>query len=336
VDFGESFDAYYFGKSPFDDPQLYIRKSPFFKMDKVQAPVLIFHGSADRNVPPAQSWSFFRALQYFGKTVKYVVFPGEPHGPRKLTHQMRKVEDELAWFDTYFFKTAKTENEALKEGSPLEAAIKTKNVARTGGNYGSSFASKARTKGKSVLIPEVVKRGDIEISRFEVTRTQFAEFDKNYKFDPGTENYPANGITFDQAKSYAAWLSKLTGQTWRIPNESEVSEMYEKKEGENTLDYWAGYALNPDDVAKLGKKIAELPGSAPLLKPVGSFEGDGKEKEELIFDLGGNVAEWVVAADGKGKAVGGSADQPADARASHEPASAYIGLRVARGEAKTK
>jgi dipeptidyl aminopeptidase/acylaminoacyl peptidase len=92
VDFGQSFDAYYFGKSPFEDPQLYITKSPFFKMDKVQAPVLIFHGTADRNVPPAQSWSYFRALQHFDKTVKYVVFPGEPHGPRKLTHLVRMVE----------------------------------------------------------------------------------------------------------------------------------------------------------------------------------------------------------------------------------------------------
>jgi dipeptidyl aminopeptidase/acylaminoacyl peptidase len=336
VDFGESFDTYYFGKSPFEDPQLYIRKSPFFKMDKVQAPVLIFHGSADRNVPPAQSWSFFRALQYFGKTVKYVVFPGEPHGPRKLTHQMRKVEDELAWFDKYFFKSVKPEDEALKEGSPLDAAIKTKDAARTGGNYGSPFASKAGTKGKPVLIPEVVKRDEIEIGRFEVTRAQFAEFDKNYKFDPETENYPANGITFDQARSYAAWLSKLTAQTWRIPNESEVSEMYEKKEGENTLDYWAGYALNPDDAGKLGKKIAELPGSAPLLKPVGSFAGDGKKDEELIFDLGGNVAEWVLTADGKGKAIGGSADCPSDAKANCSAAPEYTGFRVIRGAPKSK
>ena len=37
VDFGDSFDSYYFGKSPMEDPQLYIKKSPFFKMDKVQA-----------------------------------------------------------------------------------------------------------------------------------------------------------------------------------------------------------------------------------------------------------------------------------------------------------
>ena len=105
VDFGQSFDAYYFGKSPLEDPELYIRKSPLFKLDKVKAPVLIFHGSADRNVPPAQSWTYFRALQYYDKPVKFVVFPGEPHGPRKLTHQMRKVEEEIAWFDKYFFKT---------------------------------------------------------------------------------------------------------------------------------------------------------------------------------------------------------------------------------------
>jgi formylglycine-generating enzyme required for sulfatase activity len=262
--------------------------------------------------------------------VKFVIFPGEPHGPRKLTHQMRKVQEEVAWFDRYFFKTAKPENEAVKEGSPLEAALRTKNVARSSGQYGTAFS----VKGKSVLIPEVVKRGGIEFGRFEVTRAQFAEFDKGYKLDPGMDNYPANGITLDQAKAYAAWLCKTTGQTWRIPNESEVGSMYEKKDGENTLDYWAGYAVNPDDVARLQAKLSELGGRAPLLKPVGSFPGQGQAEEELIFDLGGNVAEWVLMPDGKGKLIGGSADQPADPRAAHQPGSAYIGLRVVRGAAQ--
>jgi dipeptidyl aminopeptidase/acylaminoacyl peptidase len=330
VDFGQSFDAYYFGKSPFEDPQLYINKSPFFKMDKVQAPVLIFHGTADRNVPPAQSWSYFRALQHFDKTVKYVVFPGEPHGPRKLTHQVRKVDEEAAWFDKYFFKTAKPESEALKEGSPLAAALRTKTLARFGSNYGTAFP----VKGKSTLVPEVVKRDELEIGRFEVTRAQFAEFDKTYKIDVGTENYPANNITFDQAKAYVAWLSKISGQNFRIANESEVSSMYEKKDGENTLDYWAGYAPNSDDAAKLKKKMADLTGAAPLLKPVGSFSGQGKEDEELVFDLGGNVAEWVLTRDGKGKVIGGSADCPADPKANCTPAPEYVGFRVVRGTAK--
>jgi dipeptidyl aminopeptidase/acylaminoacyl peptidase len=333
VVFGDSFDSYYFGKSPMEDPALYIRKSPFFKMDKVQAAVLIFHGTADNQVPPAQSWSFFRALQYYGKVpVKFVVFPGEPHGPRKLTHQMRKVEDELAWFDKYFFNSVPPLNEALKAGSPLDSAIRTKNAARTGGAYGISLVR----KGKSLLIPEVVKRGDVEVGRYEVTRAQFAAFDRNYKLEAGTENYPATGISLDQAQAYAVWLSKLTEQSWRVPNENEVEALHASKDGENTLDYWAGYAPNPDDTARLRKKVKELGGSAPLLRPVGSFAGQGQESEDLIFDLGGNAAEWVLTPDGKGKVVGGSADCPADVRSTCTPATEYVGFRVVRGAAKAR
>jgi pimeloyl-ACP methyl ester carboxylesterase len=331
VVFGDSFDSYYFGKSPMEDPDLYVRKSPFFKMDKVKAPVLIFHGTADTNVPPAQSWSYFRALQYYGKVpVKFVIFPGEPHGPRKLTHQMRKVEEEMAWFDRYFFKTAPVENEALKAGSPLEGALKAKNVARAGADYGSAFAG----KGKPVVIPEVVKRDDVEVGRFEVTRAQFAAFDKNYKVEPSMENYPANGVTFDQANAYTEWLSKLTGQNWRLPTEKEAASWYDKKDGENTLDYWAGYAPNPDDTRRLRQKVKELGGNAPLLKQVGSFPGQGQEEQELLFDLGGNVAEWIKTPDGKGKLESGSADCPSDPRTNCTPATEYAGFRVVRGAAK--
>ncbi|HUL34522.1 MAG TPA: prolyl oligopeptidase family serine peptidase [Candidatus Eisenbacteria bacterium] len=330
VIFGDSFDSYYFGKSPLEDPGLYVRKSPFFRLDKVKAPVLIFQGTADTNVPPDQSWSYFRALQYYGKVpVKFVIFPGEPHGPHKLTHQMRKVEEEMAWFDRYFFKSTREANEALKEGSPLEEALRTKNIARTAGVWGSSYAS----RGKPVLIPEVVKRGEVEVGRFEVTRAQFAAFDKNYKFVAGTENYPANGVTFEQAKAYADWLSKLTGENWRLPNETEAAGWYSKRDSENTLDYWAGYAPNPDDTKRLQQAMKELGGDAPLLKPAGSFAGQGMEDQELIFDLGGNAAEWVVTADQSGKTEGGSADCPADTRSSCVAASEYVGFRVVRGAA---
>jgi hypothetical protein len=50
--------------------------------------------------------------------------------------------------------------------------------------------------------------------------------------------------------------------------------------------------------------------------------------------LGGNVAEWAVTSDGKGKPLGGSADQATDPAAAHEPAPAYIGFRVVRGAPK--
>jgi hypothetical protein len=84
----------------------------------------------------------------------------------------------------------------------------------------------------------------------------------------------------------------------------------------------------------LKKQTVELTGSAPLLKSAGSFAGQGKNDEDLIFDLGGNVAEWVLTHDGKGKVIGGSADCPADGEANCTAAPEYVGFRVVRGAAK--
>jgi dipeptidyl aminopeptidase/acylaminoacyl peptidase/formylglycine-generating enzyme required for sulfatase activity len=363
VMFGDSFDSYYFGKSPMEDPQLYIRKSPFFKMDKVKAPVLIFHGTNDTNVPTAQSWSYFRALQYYDKVpVKLVLFPGEPHGPRKLTHQMRKVEEEVAWFDKYFFSpSAVPKNEAMKQGSPISDLLRRKNIKTVRGLYGEEPANNGQTKTRQNssafnTVPEVVKRGTLEIGRFEVTQAQFLKFrmappEPTSSSTPGKTAYtfldinqgapggasmfngPAIRISMEDATAYVAWLSKLTGQTWRLPYEDEVKDLYVNRDGENTLDYWAGYAPNPEDAVRLREMAKELK-DAPLWKAVGSFRGQGKDDEEPIYDLGGNVAEWVLTRDGKGKVIGGSADCPASPEVNCTPAPEYVGFRVVRGPAK--
>jgi dipeptidyl aminopeptidase/acylaminoacyl peptidase len=347
VIFGDSFDSYYFGKSPMEDPQLYLRKSPFFKMDKVQAPVLIFHGTADNQVPPAQSWSYFRVLQYYGKVpVKFVIFPGEPHGPRKLSHQLRKVDEELAWFDKYFFKSNPPESESIKAGSPLDTALRGKNVAQSNGYYGVA----AKQKRGILVTPEVVRRGELEVSRFEVTRFQFLEFLSNGSLKsksmargaqlaeedaiPARQNLPQTNISAEEAQAYAAWLSQQTGQAWRIPYEDEIKSLYESRDGENTLDYWAGYSPNPGDAEALRQKAITLGPNFTLLKPVGSFQPEGNAEQEPIYDLGGNAAEWVLTRDGKSKTLGGSADCPSDVRSTCTPAPEYVGFRVVRGAAK--
>jgi predicted peptidase len=322
-EFGAAFDNYYFGKSPLEDPQLYLQKSPFYRLDRVRTPTIIFFGTEDKNVPTQQGWMHYRALQQLGKTeVRFLLFPGEAHGLKKLAHQRRKLEEELAWFDKHLFRTAKEENEALKADSPLAQALKRKAIKCEGGRDGLLHQGK--------LIPETVRYEGLEIGRFEVTRAQYAEFDKNYQIESGKENYPASGIGFDRAMAYCEWLSRLTGTTYRLPGEEEAASLYEKPAaGENTLDYWAGYAVNPDDAARLRSKIRELAGAAPLLKDVGSFKGTGTL--ELVFDLGGNVAEWTVAKDGKGRALGGSADMPADVQLrTRQPAMEYIGFRIVK------
>jgi formylglycine-generating enzyme required for sulfatase activity len=237
----------------------------------------------------------------------------------------------MTWFDRWFFKTLAAENEAFKKDSPLGQALRRKEIARVGARLG------VEAKPGGPLIPEVVKKGDLEIGRFEVTRAQYAAFEPGFVVAPGTENYPANGVPFEKARAYSAWLSSLTGQVWRLPGDDEAAALYDGRAGENTLDYWAGYALNPDDARKLDPKIRELGGEAALLKEAGSFAGAGKDDEALVFDLGGNVAEWVIGKDGAGQKMGGSADRPADPKAQHGPAaSEYTGFRVIRGEPKKK
>lgn len=304
--FGDSFDSYYLGTTPMDNPELYMKKSPLFRMDKVTTPTIIFFGTEDKQVPTEQGWQHYRALQHYGKTdVKFLLFPGEAHGLRRLAFQQRKLEEELRWFDRHLFGTLKDENEALKKESALAAALK---VQRLGD------------------IPEVAEHGVIHIGRFEVTRAQFKAFDNSYQFPEGTGHYPANGITFEQAKAYCQWLSNKTGQKFRLGTEEELGGLLTASRTENTLDAWAGYTVNPDDAGRLASLLEGLTPGA-LLKPAGSYAGKG---DDPIYDLGGNVAEWVVTKDGAGKAMGGSADRPVDPKAQGAPRADYTGFRVVR------
>jgi dipeptidyl aminopeptidase/acylaminoacyl peptidase len=320
-EFGDAFNRYYLGASPLENPFFYLLKSPFYRLQRVRTPTLIFFGSDDRTVPVHQGWVQYRALQQLGKTdVRFVLFPGEKHALTKLAHRRRKVKEELAWLDRYLFASVAPSNLSLKEASPLAWALQRRQARRDGSRYG------VRVKGR--LLPEIVTYGERRIGRFEVTRAQFAEFDKTYRTEPGRENYPANGITFAQAQNYCAWLSKQTGRTYRLPNEEEAEELYELSEGEeNTLDHWAGYAVNPDDAARLRELLMQQDGEALLLREVGSFRAVGGA--EAVFDLGGNVAEWVTTKNGKGAVRGGSADAPSDSKQKKNLAAAsYRGFRV--------
>ena len=96
--FGVSFDQTYFGGAPWDDTngkfynENYIIKSPLFEIEKIKTPTIIFHGSEDRAVPRDQGWEYFRGLQQSGNTpVRFLWFPGQPHGLGKITHQLRKM-----------------------------------------------------------------------------------------------------------------------------------------------------------------------------------------------------------------------------------------------------
>ena len=324
--FGASFDDFYLGGSPWQLPDRYLEKSPLFQVEKVTTPTIIFFGTEDTAVPTEQGWQWYRALHVTGKApVRFLLFPGQPHGLGKRTHQLRKLNEELAWFDRHLFGKAPDGRLVVKEGSPLDVAHKRRGIARFGHLYG-------RTVG-GILAPETVRVGDLDVGRFEVTRAQWAEFTAEGD-DMLRANHPITGVTAEQARAYVAWLSQKTGEPWRLPTKAEHGKL-PKGPSENTLDYWAGYQPSPTDAPALAEKVMALDRDVTIFAVGSRPAGTKKEGERvaMLFDVGGNVAELVVAEDGAVVPAGGCAVQsPDDREEATPPPAEYVGLRVVKGK----
>lgn len=64
---------------------LLARQSPVHAVERVQAPLLVAHGSRDQVVPRVQSDTMVHALRAHDKPVTYFIFPEEPHDFRNPT-----------------------------------------------------------------------------------------------------------------------------------------------------------------------------------------------------------------------------------------------------------
>lgn len=67
------------GVTPWQNPDLYVKNSPLFSVDKVAAPILLMHGMKDGAVPFAQVVEFFSALRRLKKPVWLLAYDGEGH-----------------------------------------------------------------------------------------------------------------------------------------------------------------------------------------------------------------------------------------------------------------
>jgi dienelactone hydrolase len=328
--FGVQFDNSYFGGPPWEHADDYVEKSPLFEMEKVRTPTLIHHGTEDRAVPYEQGWEYYRALQQIGEApVRYLSYPGEPHGFRELSHQRRKVEEDLKWIDTYLFgETSMEERVAdrlMADDAPLSLLETAETPARTDGRFGE------RVNG--TLVPETVPVADtLTVGRFEVTRAQFQAFEEDYEVPSGTADYPAHGISAEQAEAYVGWLGEQTGRNYRLPTAAELEALKKARSGpsENTPAYWAGFSPNLDEYRRLRPRL-EAQSTDALLMPVGSRppgHGEGGSGP-LVYDVDGNVAEWARADDGL-EARTASALTRKDDKAETEPSvpPRVTGLRV--------
>jgi formylglycine-generating enzyme required for sulfatase activity len=126
------------------------------------------------------------------------------------------------------------------------------------------------------------------LSRFEVT---FDEWDvcvaaaacPHVADHWGRGNMPAINVTWEEARQYAGWLSRITGRAYRLPTEAEWE--YAARAGTGTRYSWG------DDPAA-GTANCDGCGGAPTHQqtmPVGSF----KPNAFGLHDMHGNVWEWV-------------------------------------------
>jgi formylglycine-generating enzyme required for sulfatase activity len=127
------------------------------------------------------------------------------------------------------------------------------------------------------------------VSKFDVT---FADWDacvsvgacpKAADTGYGRDTKPVINVGWDDAQTYVAWLSRMTGQPYRLLTEAEWE--YAARAGTTTAYYWG------DDIGK-GNANCNGCGSKwdnQQTSPVGSFAAN----QFGLYDMAGNVWQWV-------------------------------------------
>jgi formylglycine-generating enzyme required for sulfatase activity len=171
------------------------------------------------------------------------------------------------------------------------------------------------TKGSEGQLPVTIPRL-FAVGRFAVTRGEFAAFVKAtghkaeggcYAFDgtnwklqadkswrsPGfaqDDRHPAVCINWDDATAYAAWLSKTTGQSYRLFSETERE--YVTRAGTPTPFSW-GTSITPEQANYDGNYLYAGGGTKGAYRkatvPVDSF----KPNPWGLYNVHGNVWEWT-------------------------------------------
>jgi len=224
-------------------------------------------------------------------------------------------------FDTKISASLISEEEARFNESPpeyLTKANQTMKLLRPGvivmGAKRSEIGQRANETIRRVKLTK-----PFYLSVHEVTNLQYSQFKRNH-LKPGIEeNHPVVNVSWNEAAMYCNWLSAKEGfnnfyrivdgnvidinyesDGYRLPTESEWSWVARAQDNRNGyLKYpWGismpipkGFGNFADESAKteLSLYIPNYTDSFARTAPVGSFAPN----EKGIFDLGGNVSEYV-------------------------------------------
>ena len=103
TDGGAFMTKYWFGKTPWEDPQSYWERSPLSLVGSVKTPTLVVVGDQDFRTPLSDSEQYYQALQLAGVPTGLVKVPGASHGgfTARPSQSAAKASAILAWFERY-------------------------------------------------------------------------------------------------------------------------------------------------------------------------------------------------------------------------------------------
>ncbi len=101
-----------------EEQALYHQLSPFQNADKIEHPILLFHGELDDNPGThySQSEQYFAALKGLGKTARFVSLPGEAHTYTLLDSYMHLIWETDTWLKKHFNNNPPLKSASLSDG----------------------------------------------------------------------------------------------------------------------------------------------------------------------------------------------------------------------------
>jgi len=96
---------------PWQNTALWIKLSPFYRLDKIVTPTLVVGGDADMNVPILGGQQLYQGLRRLGRDTELVIYPGETHSIRRPSFQQDRFERYLAWYSKYLKPATKTSSQ---------------------------------------------------------------------------------------------------------------------------------------------------------------------------------------------------------------------------------
>ena len=198
------------------------------------------------------------------------------------------------------------------EQQPLTKTVSLREQREVGSVFSSALSGNARGPSMIVIpagqfrmggpdnnsqpVHKVNINNRFAVSQHEITFDQYELFAKRQGMPlPGDNRWgrgdrPVINVSWEEADMYAKWLSEQTGMRYRLPTEAEWE--YLAKSGKAQEYAWGNNAKDAAGYANCRRHCdSEFTGIfSGKTAPVGSY----KANDFGVFDMAGNVAEWVA------------------------------------------